>query len=255
MSALSLPELQQAFTAALMGEPVALEGAITGNGLEPEARLQIYRNIVFNNLTAALATAYPVVKALVGEDFFDAAAARYVRRRPSHSGKLQDYGAEFSDLLAHMPEAGGLPYLAEVARLEWARQECALAPLEPALEPAALATTAEDERPGLRFCLQSARRHVRSAYPVLDIWMYCQQEREERLDMDAGGQQVLVWRSGTQIAMQAIDSGLETFLLTLGEGATLAKACARALDAAPGFDAGAAINWLFREGIATGCAL
>lgn len=254
MPAPSLLELQQAFTASILGEPQAsLETLVGSRGLTADARLQIYRNVVFNNLSNALATAYPVIKALVGEAFFEAAAARYIRRRPSSSGKLQEYGAAFPDLLEHMPEAGGLPYLPDVARLEWARQECALAPLENPLDPALLAATPEAERLALRLCIQTAIRHVHSPFPILDIWLYCQEAQEERLNIDAEGQHVVVWRSGRQIAMQAIDEGLERFLRALGERQTLEAACMAALETNPDFDASAAIAWLLREGIATGC--
>jgi len=128
MNSPSLPELQNAFARAVLeGSDAPLDGWVRGNGLEPRARIQIYRNMVFNNLTAALRTAYPAVEKLVGKDFFDAAAARYVRDFPSLTGNLQDYGAAFPAFLARMPEAQALAYLADVARLEWARQEAYLA--------------------------------------------------------------------------------------------------------------------------------
>jgi len=108
-------------------ESSVISAWVLGNGLTPKARLRIYRNIVHNNHAAALRTAYPVVLKLVGEDFFENAAARYLRDYPTRSGNLQDYGSNYAEFLAKMPEASGLAYLPDVAQLEWARQESYLA--------------------------------------------------------------------------------------------------------------------------------
>ncbi|MGH8281337.1 MAG: HvfC/BufC family peptide modification chaperone [Gammaproteobacteria bacterium] len=171
----SLHELQTGFTGWMLGQQdAALPGAVAGNGLTPEMRLQVYRNIVFNNLTAALRTAYPAVLKLVGEEFFEGAAARYIRDYPSASGNLQDFGAQFADCLTSMPEAAGLPWLADMARLEWARQLAYLAADGQALAPAALAAISDSKQGDLRLGLHPGVRLLESNHPLLDIWDFCQ---------------------------------------------------------------------------------
>ena len=55
--------------------------------------------------------------------FFNAAVDAYVRACPSTSGDLNVYGDAFGEFLAGYPPAADLPYLPDVARLEWAVDE------------------------------------------------------------------------------------------------------------------------------------
>src|SRR4030067_705372 len=85
------------------------------------ARLfQVYRNNVFLSLTGALAAVYPVVRRLVGEGFFDYLADSFIRAHRPGSGNLHDFGVELAEFLAGFPACAPHPYLADVARPEWA---------------------------------------------------------------------------------------------------------------------------------------
>ena len=66
-----------------------------------------------------LAGAYPIVAKIVGESFFEGLAREYLRRFPSASGDLNEYGASLAQFVAAFPHTGDLPYLADVARMEW----------------------------------------------------------------------------------------------------------------------------------------
>lgn len=245
-TALSLHKLQTGFARWMLGEHGStLPDAVAGNGLAPDARLQIYRNIVLNNLTAALRTAYPAVLKLVGEEFFEGAAARYIRDYPSESGNLQDFGAQFAECLAAMPETAGLPYLADMARLEWARQLAYLAADAEALEPAALAFIPDNRQDELRLALHPSTHLLESPYPLLDIWGFCQRDDGQRFTLDNTGQRVLIWRTDAQIAMQALTVAQHGFLASLMDKRTLADALARALRLDSDFDLGACLHWLF----------
>lgn len=247
----SLPELQRQFAASLLGDaPAPLLGVVAGNGLEPAARLQIYRNIVNNNHASALRTAYPAVLRLVGEDFFESIAARYFRHHPTRSGNLQDYGVDFPDYLAQLPEAAGLAYLPDVARLEWARQESVLAA---DAEPLSITEIAKVNEPDhLRVALHPSLRLIASSHPVLDIWRFCQEIDPGELKLSGKSQNVLIWRDGTQIAMQEIDAGSYTFITALSLSESLAAAHEKTLQAAKDFDLGQCLHWLFSNGLVTG---
>lgn len=248
----SLPELQRVFAAAVLsadGAPLA--DWVAGNGLTADARVQIYRNLVFNNHAAALRTAYPAVLKLVGEEFFAAAAARYVSGFPSRSGNLQDYGAGFPVLLAQMPEAAGIAYLPDMARLEWSRQEAYLAAEAESLPPSVLGEWGNLEPDMVRFGLHPSLRLVASAHPIWDIWMFCQETAPEHLNLAGGGQTVLVWREVNQIAMQPIDAGRHNFITALLLHMPLAQAYDSAMQAASEFDLSGCLRWLFNTGLVT----
>ena len=246
----SLPELQRQFAAAMLGdESSPLSAWVLGKGLTPAARLQIYRNIVFNNHAAALRTAYPVVLRLVGEAFFESAAARYLRDCPTRSGNLQDYGASFPEFLAQLPQAAGLDYLPDVARLEWARQDSYLAAAAEPISVTALAAVTEPDC--LRLQLHPSVRLLSSMHAVLDIWQFCQQSTTEHLELSGKPQRVLVWRDATQIAMQEVDAGCHALVAALLLGTPLAAAHEDALRAEKTFDLSACLHWLFTTGLVT----
>lgn len=252
----SLPELQRRFAdGVLRNNPGELSEWIAGNGLEPESRLQIYRNVVFNNLTAALHTAYPAVLKLVGHGFFETAAAFYIRNYPSASGNLQDYGAHFAELLARLPEVAHLPYLVDVARLEWARQQAYLAADEATLNSSALATVTESAYDRLHFRLHPSVRLITSKHPVLDIWLFCQETSPGHLQLREQGQEIALWRDGTQVAMQALDAGSSRFLNSLLKNLSFADSYNAAVQAKAEFDLTACLQWLFKTGLVAGLRL
>jgi putative DNA-binding protein len=210
----ALARLQREFAAALFDE-----SAVGRPGME------IYRGNVLANRRGALRATYPVVCRLVGDAFFDEAAARYAARAPSRSGDLHEYGDAFANFLEGYAHARSLPYLADVARLEWACHECYHAPDTAAFDFAALARVPSERHAGLRFLLHPAARLLRSAHPVVAIHAANQPGRDGAPGRSEGGDHALVRRLGLEVAVESIDPVEWEFLARLGEGATLGEAC------------------------------
>ena len=127
---LALRDLQAAFAAHVIGGDRAdLVAAVVGDTIPAAARLRVYRHHVFESLGAALAATFPTVQALVGTDFFRGLArASSVTRLPAQP-VLAEYGADFPAFIAGYEAARDLPYLADVARLDWALNLAFHAPL------------------------------------------------------------------------------------------------------------------------------
>ena len=91
---------QAGFAAALLdaGLPPP-PGLRAWNGSDPARRFGVYRNNVIVSLVGALGDTFPVVRRLVGDDFFDAMAGVHVRAHPPASPVLAHYGAGFADWL------------------------------------------------------------------------------------------------------------------------------------------------------------
>ena len=66
-----------------------------------------------------LGSAFPVVRQLVGEEFFSALARAYGMAHPSDNPDLNRFGAAFAGFLRDFPHVAELPYLPDMARLEW----------------------------------------------------------------------------------------------------------------------------------------
>jgi hypothetical protein len=92
---------------------------LLADGISPD-RLDIYRNTYVANATRALRLTYPAIHKLVGDEFFEGAAAAFIARHPPRSACFDHYGEAFAAFLAAFPPAASPVYLGDVARLEWA---------------------------------------------------------------------------------------------------------------------------------------
>jgi hypothetical protein len=220
----SLRETQTAFADAIL----------MGKGGD---RLQVYRNNVFISLRQALADVYPVVQRLVGEEFFNQLARRFVREHPSRSGNLHDFGRELGQLLETLPDLTGLPYLPDVAALEWALHEVFH---EAEARPFDFSSLSDPEN--ARLPLHPAARLIASRYPILAIWEANQAEDPGVVDLDAGGDWLIVFRDGLETQILRLTPGEFALLGALAQGMTLGEACEAAVAAEPQLDLAAAMG-------------
>lgn len=243
-----LHELQQGFAAAMTGRDHAVAAWVVGAGLEPSARLRIYENSVAATLTAALRDSYPGVLALVGEDFFDAMAARYQRQHPSSCGNLQHFGAALAEFIADMPEARALRYLADVARLDWRRQLAALAADATPVDAVRTAEVVAVAPECLRIKLHPSVQWLRSDYAVLTLWQWCQAPSDAPPRVDES-EQVLLWRDGSDVAMTALEPATFRCIEMLAGGHDVAAAWAGARDVDNAFDLESCLRDLLGHGL------
>lgn len=245
---LPLPELQAAFLAGVLGEGAALP--IAPGRFPPDQHLQIYRNNVFASLTGALKAEYPVIERLVGEGFFRFAADGYIRRHPPSSGNLHDFGAHYANFLTGFAPAAALPYLPDVARLEWAWHEAFHAADAEPLDPQRLAEVAPAHQSSLRFTLHPSARLLISSYPLLRIWQANQDNApEQAIDLKEGGAQLLVIRRGLQVEIETITIGEHALLHALAQDATLEAACEAAFASDATLDLTVALQRIVQGGI------
>ena len=228
----SLPELQHAFARVLQGgEAPALHAWITARGIDPAARLRIYRHAGYAIHVEALATAFPALRQLLGEECFDGLATRHAAHHGNRSGNLQDHGADFAGFLAAQAETAAWPWLGEVARLEWLRQQAVLAADEAPADADALLAALSGAQGALR--LRPCVRVLRSEWAVLDLWRHALLPDVAAPD-PATPQAVLLWREQAQVAMRPITPAQAAFAQALCRHAPLADALAdaQAVDAA-----------------------
>ena len=88
--------------------------------LDREGRVAIYANAYAARLIQALGKAYPHWLTFAGAAEFDVVAEAYVRAHPSRYANLRWYGATLADYLAATAPWSRQPWLAEIARFEWA---------------------------------------------------------------------------------------------------------------------------------------
>ena len=245
----SLHRLQAEMAMALLGaEPNAHALPLSGH-------LSIYRNNVRQSLLAALSTAFPAVMTLVGEDFFRQIAERFIEINPPRQPYVTGYGAEFGNFLDAFPACGAVPYLADIARLEWVASRVCLADPAPALTPTLLALRAKAGTECLCFEPQPSIRHLESPYPIDTIWDFARAPDgdAEPPSLAAGPVRLEVVNDGEGVVLRRLDEPTFRFRATLFEGADLGTAADAALGCDPRFDLGAALRRALDDGIFTDC--
>jgi len=254
----TLPELQAGFASALLREDARhVSGLIVGDGLTPAARVQVYWNHVFSSLTETLEATYPVVCRLVDRRFFGFAADRYIRSHPPAGPCLFEYGATFPDFLARFPPCAGNPYLADVARLEWAMNTALHAEEAAPIDPAALRAVPTDDVGRLIFRFEPSAAWLRSRWPVDRVWKANQAEADPdaAVDLAAGGVMLEIRRQDDVVSLRWLDSAEFAFRVALGQGLTLEMAADTTLAEDPGFDVATALQALLGEALVTGFGL
>ena len=140
------PELPTAFHKGLF-DGVVPEGVTAQAPSETEQRFAVYRNNVAHSLIQALRSRFPTIEALVGAEFFAAMARVFAAHHPPAGPVLAEWGDGFADFLTRFPPVAKLPYLPDVARVEFARgrayhaADCA--PIDPETLQSIIAQIAE----------------------------------------------------------------------------------------------------------------
>jgi hypothetical protein len=204
-----LNNIQHAFHAAIFHNATSLtQEIIERNGLTPDARIHIYRSSVIGIQTDALAAVYPVIQRLVGEKFFKTLGRDYLSKYPSPSGDLHDLGAEMPEFLSILPAVSELPYLKDVARLEWAWHRVFHAADDTDLDLQSLADISADNQGNIVFSLRKGARLLESDYPIHRIWEVNQEgySGDETVNLDEGDIKLIVWRQGFELHIEPLDA-------------------------------------------------
>src|SRR2546426_4417764 len=166
-SAPTLLELQHAVRRSIVGRDDADAAAnIVADGIDPAARLVIYRNTFASVLVDALRLSYPAVLRLVAAECFEGAARLFMDEQPPLLANLDEYGAGFPEFLARFPAVAELAYLPDVARLEWAVNRALHAPDATPPDLVRLATLTPDEQAHVRFTPHPSAQLVRADHPA-----------------------------------------------------------------------------------------
>jgi len=250
-----LLDLQHDMAGALQdaGTVSRTERWLSGDAGLIEQRLAIYRANVTAAATKALAAAYPVIQQVVGDEFFDGLARAYQRLMPSTSGDLYDYGATFAGFVAEFPHTQSLPYLPDLARLEWAVHRAYGAEDAPAWDRQALAQIEPTQQAAVRFVWATGTAIGESSFPIARIWLIHQSGFDGEFSVDwSVRESALVAREGFRVVVRALDACDAAFIASSLAGAALGPSAERALAADPGFDLGQLLGRLVASNVICG---
>jgi uncharacterized protein (UPF0276 family) len=221
-------------------------GLFNGDAQQVSQRLALYRgNLVATN-DKVLAAAYPVLQALVGEEFFSALARAFGKHQPSTSGDLNQYGDGFADFLSGFTHVADYPYFPDMARCEWAVHQAHYAAAAASFDPGFLATWTPDQFDQAHCRLHPACQLLASRWAIAELWLSHQPDNTTSFpDVLEIPCFALVTRPQWRATVLPISQAAYVALNLLQQGATLGTAVDAALAIDAGFDLGAHLQqWL-----------
>lgn len=206
-------------------------------------RLDVHRNTRMLALVDALASAYPVSRALVGDAFFRGMARACVLHAPPRTPVMTDYVQRLPAFIATFGPAQAMPWLHEVATLEALRVASYHAADATPLDADALAPWlhAPDALAAARVRLHPAARWFRARHAAHALWS-AHAGLDDPAHADLSGidadaaEDILVTRPQLDVVVTLATPGLCVLLDALARGDALGEAVGRALADAPGSD-------------------
>jgi hypothetical protein len=197
--------------------------------------------------TAALASQFPVVRELAGDESFAACARRFVLTHPRRQPGSSDVGAAFADFIRTLGSAACYAYLADIAELEGACIRAAAAPDAPQILNANAFIAPLGSR---RVTLHPSVSLTRSRFPIVSVWEAARQGTPLPL-ADCGAQCALISRLRQDVLVRRLPPGGFTFLSLLSQGMRIVQAAERTVAAVPAFEVAAGVELLRANRIVT----
>ncbi|MDR7148159.1 hypothetical protein J2W49_000087 [Hydrogenophaga palleronii] len=179
-----------------------------------------------------LNAAYPVVAALLGADNFALLARDLWHRHPPTQGDLACWGGELPTWLAGSESLADVPYLADVARVEWAMHRAATWP-DATVDTASFARLSTEDPAGLSLALAPRTTLIDSGFPVVAL-ITSHKTGEPELS-EVGGmlragvkQSALIWRHGVRPRLAPCPPAEQVLLRSLMVGSDLLSALSEA---------------------------
>jgi hypothetical protein len=215
------PQRLDALAAHPAGLALWLEAPPRGSLVE---RLHAYSRGYPARVQEALEDCYPAIAHILGAQRFAALAQRLAEAVPLRSYNLNDAGAALPRFLLSDPAAAHLPFLPDLARLEWhvarAFHARGLAPFDPA--PLASWNLAQWEGAVVRF--QPWVAVLRSEWPIRALWE-CRETPIDEIDLDLRDRPdcVLIHRIEESVVCESLAAAEADALGALLAGETLGR--------------------------------
>lgn len=221
----TLSQLQSDFMAYLVDDVAGAsfkKQIVNDTKVGVDKRLSIYANAYRLRIIEALTSAYPKLKMLVGDDFFDEAARSYIEQFPSTYCNMRWVGGEMAAHLQHiLPQH---PVAAELAQFEWALGlafDAADAPVKTLQD---LAIIAPENWPNLIFGLHPSVKICDLQWNIVAIWNALTQENAPPPPTKTN-LPCLIWRQDLNAHFQTISHQENKLIKLMALQATFGELC------------------------------
>jgi hypothetical protein len=221
----------------------AVEATIAGDArLSAVERLDIYAEMYFYRLRDCLAEDFRAVHAVIGPARFHNLVTDYLLVHPSTHPSLRFAGRHLPELLDSHALAAEWPFLADLARFEWAIVDAFDAADAVPLTAKDLESVPAPAWAELRFRLAPSVRLLEARAAVQEVWSQVDRGEKPTAPLETPIT-LLVWRSDLRVFHRQVEAAEYAALLRVRDGATFGAICEDA--AARGGDDAAAAQ-LFR---------
>ena len=194
-------------------------------GASGEERLRVYVDGYLARLHESLTEVYEAVRFIVGQRAFGELSRAYASTHPSQEYNLSLAGRRLPEFLRDYPLTKRLPFLPDLAELEWRVCLAFHAEQFPAADLTRLFGVPEEVWPFLRLSFQPATAVVMSAWPILDLWNARKQPRESiDIQLEGRAQNVLIFREGLAVRCERLQQEAAVLMRTLLAGHSLGEA-------------------------------
>jgi hypothetical protein len=222
-----LESIENDFQSFLLTGGADIEKCVVGTERVPIAtRLAIYGNAYRSRLIETLEAHYPALLALMGEADFTHLASEYVQAHDSTFASIRYYGGALGALLAAHPAHESSPWLAELARFEWAMSEVFDAADAAPIEARCLGEIAPEDWAELRFDLHPAVRRLDLLWNAPALWRALTgREPPPAAEAQAHPVSWLLWRRELQIFFRPLAAAEAAALAAVYAGQSFGEVC------------------------------
>jgi hypothetical protein len=223
-----LPELQNTFQAYLLGQSDDIAQSVNDTAkANRDLMLSIYRHGYFSRLHECLAVDYSAVRAVLGEEAFEAMARAYVEAHPSRNANVRWLGQYLAEFLRHYAPTQDRTEVIEMAEFEWALGLALDAADDEAMAVEELMQLSGEQWATLTIRPRAnvQRLTLRSMAPK--AWVRHEEKAPGSLTVEAAPQPVdwLVWRKDTTPQFRSMEKDEAWAFDAAASGAGFAELC------------------------------
>jgi len=193
-------------------------------GADAETRLDIHRHGYPARIAEALEESFPAIATILGGESFNSLARDYIAGIRQEPLNLNSIGAGLPAFLTRSELTRSLPFLPDLAGLEWAIIECFHAERHPPFDMSVCSDWGLDEWSEAKIEFQPATCLLRSAWPIRELRDAREVERSEiDIDLVDRPDRVLIHRVEFDVVTESLDDADALIFESLAQGCRLGE--------------------------------
>ena len=200
---------------------------------DPGPRALVYRNSGLSALRDALASNFPSLRTIMDADFFNKMARTYADAHPPRGRSLVGYGVHLPGFITKAKDAHGLPWLADLARLDiaWLNAHLAAGVDEMTGEDFAQLAADPDALMVTHLAFQPSIQMTETGWPLHDLWtgLRAGTAVDTSMELKEVVETTLIWRLDNEVRTRVLAAPEAIFLAALSDGQALGKAAEAAI--------------------------